>query len=311
MRWLYFGTGLLSARFLEKLIERRQAPTLVVTGTSKKSGRGRQLRHTPVFMVAHKMGIPIIETASLNDTIIIKKIQMEAPHFFVVFDFGQIIPKELLSIPKIAPLNVHPSLLPKYRGAAPIIRAMMNGESYTGISVIKMNDKIDAGDIVLQEKIDIPFDITRGELEETILEKACHLLERSFDGLKNGTISPYPQKGEASYAKKLTKNELWINWNEDARVIKNKIHALSPIPGARSIFKEKIVQFLKAKLPDNLGFTLEPGKIYAKSKHLFIGTKTAPVEILVLKPAGKREMTQIEFINGYRPDGLYFTSHIF
>jgi len=301
----------LSARFLEKLIERRQSPTLVVTGTSKRAGRGRQIRHTPVFMVPHKKGIPVIDTASLNDAAIIKKIQMEVPHFFVVFDFGQIIPKTLLSVPRIAPLNVHPSLLPKYRGAAPIIRAMMNGEKYTGISIITMNDKIDAGDIVLQEKIDIPFDITRGELEEIILEKACLLLESSFEGLKNGTISTCPQKGEASYAKKLTRDELWINWNEDARVIKNKIHALSPMPGARSIFKEKIIHLLRAHLPDNLDFTLEPGRIYAKGKHLFVGTETTPIEILVLKPAGKKEMTQIEFINGYRPDGLYFTSRRF
>lgn len=308
MRWIYFGTGTLSSRFLEKLIERRLKPTFVVTGVSKRAGRGRKITRTPVFIVAHNKGIPVIETSSLDDPVILKKLKRESPSFFVVFDFGQIIPNELLQVPKIAPINVHPSLLPKYRGAAPIIRAMMNGENITGISIIKMNNKIDAGDILLQEKINIPEDITRGELEEIIIEKSCTLLEETFKGLKDGTIIPKPQKGKPSYAKKLSKDELWIDWNEDAEKIKNKIHALSPAPGARSNFKGKIIQFLRARIATGTDIKLEAGKILSKKGRLFVGTKSMPLEIITLKPAGKREMTATQFINGYRPEGLYFTS---
>ena len=308
MRWIYFGTGLLSARFLEKLISRRLLPKLVITGSSKPAGRGRKITHTPVFMVAHDKGVPVIETKFLDDPVIIRKIQMESPSFFVVFDFGQIVPSKILSIPRVAPLNVHPSLLPKYRGAAPIIRAMMAGEKSTGITIIKMNEKIDAGDIVLQEKVEIPEDITRGELEEIILDKACELIEKSFVGLKEGTIIPEPQKGKPSYAKKLSREELWINWEEDALKIKNKIHALSPIPGARSNFKGKIIQILRVQVPNDFTLEIKPGQIFVKNKKLFVGTGSTPIEILSIKPSGKKEMTAQEFINGYQPHNLYFTS---
>ncbi len=308
MRWIYFGTGVLSARFLEKLIDRRLLPKLVITGSSKPAGRGRKIAHTPVFMIAHDKGLPVIETKSLDDPVIIKKVQMESPSFFVVFDFGQIVPPGILSIPRIAPLNVHPSLLPRYRGAAPIIRAMMAGEKYTGITIIKMNEKIDAGDIVLQEKIEIPEGITRGELEEIILDKGCELIAKSFSGLKEGTITPHPQTGKPTYARKLSKEELWINWEEDAQKIKNQILALSPIPGARSTFKGRIIQFLKVNIPENLSINIRPGEIFVKDKKLYVGTGSIPIEVLIVKPSGKRELTAQEFINGYRPHNLYFTS---
>ena len=308
MRWIYFGTGVLSARFLEKLISRRLLPKLVITGSSKPTGRGRKITHTPVFMVAHDRGLPVIETKSLDDPVVIRKVQMESPSFFVVFDFGQIIPPKMLSIPRIAPLNVHPSLLPKYRGAAPIIRAMMAGEKYTGITIIKMNEKVDAGDIVLQEKMEIPDDITRGVLEEIILDRGCELIEKSFAGLKDGTITPHPQKGKPTYARKLSREELWIDWEEEAYKIKNKIHALSPIPGARSNFKGKIIQFLKVHIPEGLSIKINPGEILVKDKKLYVGTGSIPIEVLILKPSGKKELTALEFINGYRPHNLYFTS---
>ncbi len=308
MRWIYFGTGLLSARFLEKLISRRLVPKLVLTGSSKPAGRGRKMTHTPVFMVAHDKGVPVIETKFLDDPVIIRKIQIESPSFLVVFDFGQKVPSKILELPRIAPLNVHPSLLPKYRGAAPIIRAMMDGEKNTGLTIIKMNEKIDAGDIVLQEKVEIPEDITRGELEEILIDIGCELLRRAFNGLKDGSIKPLPQSGKPSYAKKLKRDELWITWNEEATTIKNKIHALSPIPGARSNFKDRIVQFLRVRIPDNFFLKLNPGRIYVDGKRLYVGTSTMPLEILSLKPSGKREMTAQEFINGYHPHNLYFTS---
>ncbi len=307
MRWIYFGTGLLSSKFLEKLIDNRLLPSLVITGSPKPSGRGRKISHTPVFMVAHNHGLPVIETTLLDDPVIIRKIQRESPSFYVVFDFGHIIPDSLLKLPRIAPLNVHPSLLPSYRGAAPIIRAMMAGEKKTGVSIIIMNNKIDRGDIVLQEEVEIEENMTRGELEEILLDKATSLLQKAFSGLKNGTIEPRPQKGKGSYARKIQREELWINWESNAIKIKNLIHALSPLPGARSMFKDKIIQFLKARVPEDT-LRLNPGEIHVKEKRLFVGTGDGIIEILMLKPSGKKEMSAIEFINGYRPHGLYFTS---
>lgn len=310
MHWIYLGTGLLSAKFLERLIKSNLLPNLVLTGSPKIAGRGRKITHTPVFLIAHNKGLPIIETDALNDPVIIKKMQTESPSFIVVFDFGQIVPSQVLNIPKTAALNIHPSLLPKYRGAAPIIRAMMNGEKETGITIIKMNTKIDAGDIVLQEKVLIPDNITRGEIEEILLDMGCELLKKAFIGLKSGKLKPYPQQGKVTYAKKLNKSELWIDWNKDATSIKNKIHALSPIPAARSIFKDKIIQFLKAEISDNLNLQLKPGQIYIQDKSLYVGTHTTPLKIILLKPAGKKEMTAQEFINGYKPSNFYFTSRL-
>ncbi len=307
MRWIYFGTGLLSARLLTKLLTNRFTPSLVITGSPKPSGRGRKISHTPVFMVAHKYGVPVIETTMLNDPVILRKIKTESPSFYVVFDFGHKVPPELLKIPRIAPLNIHPSLLPAYRGAAPIIRAMMAGERKTGVTIIIMNEEIDKGDIVLQEEVEIDDEMTRGELEELLLDKATDLIPKAFDGLKKGTITPRPQEEKGSYAKKLKRDELWIKWEDRAINVKNLIHALSPVPGARSMFKDKIIQFLRAKIPEET-FNLKPGEIFVKGKRLFIGTGDGILEILILKPSGKKEMPASEFINGYRPHGLYFTS---
>jgi len=287
----YFSSGEFGKRLFEILADSGFPISKVITIPDRHAGRGRKLTPPPIKAEAEKRGIPVIQAEKPED------IQFdERPHFIVVADYGRILRSKTLQLPTIAPLNVHPSLLPMYRGAAPIERAMMDGYPL-GVSIIVMNEKVDAGKIVLQEKVDYTIEETKGDVLPRLLETASRLLIEAVRLFMEGKAQPRSQEGTSSYAKKIRKEELWIDPKENYVKLVRKINALSPTPTARMNLGDIYVKLYRAK-PVEMETT--PGEIILEGNRLLIGAEGGAVEILEIQPAGKKRMTAQEFIRGYR-----------
>jgi len=298
----FFSTDDFSLPTLARLCEEGECLS-VVTTPPRPRGRGKRLTPNPVDEFAKRMGLPVIHIERIRDPELITRLRSQAPEFLITLSFPFIIPDEILRIPGW-PVNVHPSLLPRYRGPAPIRWTLLNGEEETGITTIIMDRKVDAGKILLQEGVKIHPDENYGELRERLSKLAPEIVIRTILGLKEGSITPLPQEEErASYAPKITKEMVVIDWNRSGEEIVNQIRAFSPQPGARTRYGDRLIKILRAKLTDD---RLEPGKIGARRDRLLVGSGTTAVEVISLKPAGGREITGVEFINGFQPDGKSF-----
>jgi methionyl-tRNA formyltransferase len=294
----FFGSGIFAQKFLTKIIEKELIPCVIVTSPDAPSGRGRELKPSRVKEIALEKNIECFSPYDPNNPGFLEELKKYDIDYIILADYGKILKKELLNLPKIAPLNLHPSLLPKYRGAAPIQRAIMNGEKWTGFTIFIMNEKIDAGDIVYQEKIEID-DKTKGEIEDEICEISSNIFPSILLKISRNEIKPKPQKGEVIYASKIKEEELWIDWKKDSEEVKNKIHALSPTPGARTHFDGKYTKIYKVKVHKNMNGP--PGKIKIEEGVLYVFCGKGAIEILQIQPAGKKIMDAKEYILGYHP----------
>uniref|UniRef100_A0A7V4ABC5 Methionyl-tRNA formyltransferase n=1 Tax=candidate division WOR-3 bacterium TaxID=2052148 RepID=A0A7V4ABC5_UNCW3 len=294
----FFGSGNFAYKFLLNIIEKKINPEIIITAPDAPSGRGRQLKPTKVKEIALEKNIPCFTPYDPNSPGFLEELKKYEIDYLILADYGKILKRELLLLPKIKPLNLHPSLLPKYRGAAPLERAIMNGEKYTGFTIFIMNEKIDAGDIVYQEKIEID-DKTKGELEDEISLRSSEVLYDILLQISENKIKPKPQKGEVIYASKIKEEELWIDWKKDAEEVKNKIHALSPIPGARTHFDGKYTKIYKVRVHKDMDGP--PGKIKIEEGRLYVFCAKGAIEIIEIQPAGKKIMEAKEYILGYHP----------
>jgi methionyl-tRNA formyltransferase len=205
--------------------------------------------------------------------------------------------KRLLGIARLGGINVHPSLLPLYRGAAPIQRAIMAGEERTGVTLFFMDEKIDHGEMMAQQWIPIEKDDTYGSLAMKLAHLGAEMIGDALCEIESGEYKTVVQEGEASYAPKLKKEELWIDWHDSAFRIYNKIRALSPRPGARTHFRKKELLITLAQLHAT---DLMPGAIHAKGKKICVGTGDGSLVLLEVKPEGRKLMSALDFMNGYR-----------
>ncbi len=290
MKVYYFSSGEFGAYVLEQLILEGLHVDKVVTIPKRRKGRGRKLQASEVHKVASKFNLNVLEAEDPH-TIPFE----ERPDFIVVVDYGRILKRSLLELPRIAPLNVHPSLLPMYRGASPIERAMMDGYPL-GVSVIVMNENVDAGDIVHQERVDYTIEETKGDVLPRLVSKAVELLLRSMDDFLKGKAKPVKQTGKGSYAKKISREELYVDFKDDAKSIVRKINALSPKPTARASIDGMNVKLYRAK-PSSI--QVEPGKLHVEKGRLFVGAYGGSVEIVEIQPQNRRIMHARDFINGY------------
>ncbi len=292
------GSGSFAHQLFLSLIEIGFLPNKVVTTPPRRKGRGLKLVRSQVSSQAEKVGVPVNEVEDPNDEDFVRHIRSLEPDFIVVSDYGKILKPNILGVPKHYPLNVHPSLLPKYRGAAPIERALMDGVSETGVTVFVMDEGVDTGPILLQERIPIdPFE-TKGDIVPKLAKRGALLLRSAIGGYLRGEITPTPQPGEgASYAKKIKKSELWLDFSADARTVVNHVRALSPLPGARTMIDGMLVKVIRAEALEGDG---EPGKILP-GRELLIGCGEGVVKVMELVPEGKRPMSGEEFRRG-RPN---------
>lgn len=300
---VFFGTPDIGVKSLEHLYNsERFEVCAVVTQPDKPAGRGKHLRPSPVKVFATEHNLPLYQPRSIRkEPDVIEALKKYEPDFFVTFAFGQILSQDVLDIPKYETINLHASLLPKYRGANPIQRCIINGDKETGICTMITELGLDCGDVCMQEKISIPEDMTCEDLWLKISEDSPDLLEKTLIGLYEKTITPCPQcEDGVCMADKLKKEETLIDWNKSAKDIHNLVRGVYHSPSAYFIHNDKIIKVLKTVVEDNAN-TGKIGEIVKADKNgVVFQTGDGCLRLLVVKPEGKGEMSARDWANGMR-----------
>ncbi len=302
MRIVFFGSAEFSIPSLRALVDSRHEVVGVVTAPDKPRGRGRKLKPTVVAEFAAERGIPTLKPADLRDPRFLSKLRSFGADLFVVVAF-RILPREVFELPPAGTVNLHASLLPKYRGAAPVQWAILNGESETGVTTFFIEEKVDTGDILLQRKVPILPDETAGELAGRLAEIGAELLLETIDAIERGEARAKPQEGEAIRAPKINREMGRIDWNEPAERIARLIRALSPDPAAFAFWQGKQLSLLRARALPCSSDGSTPGTVVradAKRGELLVRAGSGCVQILEVQPSGKRVMSAAEFLRGYR-----------
>ncbi|HED08807.1 MAG TPA: methionyl-tRNA formyltransferase [Ignavibacteria bacterium] len=297
MNIVFMGTPDFSVPSLETLIKSKHKISAIVTAPDKQRGRGRKISYTPVKEFALKNNVPVLQPEKLKDENFISELKKINADLFVVVAF-RILPPEVFTIPKYGSFNLHGSLLPKYRGAAPIQWAIMKGEKETGVTTFALAEKVDTGKIYLQEKISIKAEDDFGSLHDkmsilgakVVLDTVNLIDEQNFNLIKQDNSFSTP-------APKITKETAKINWNNPAEKIHNQIRGLSPFPGAFFIHKDKVIKIYKSEI--NKNNDLMPSEILQTKNELFIGCGEKCLKILELQKEGSRRMTTEEFLRGF------------
>jgi methionyl-tRNA formyltransferase len=302
LRVVFFGTSEFAKPALQALAKSMHKVGPVVAAPALPSGRGRKLVPSPVEQEARALGLAVLTPKDPNDPAFIAELKSQGPDIAVLAAYGYILKPALLAVPPLGFLNIHPSLLPKYRGAAPIQRALLAGEQETGVTVIVLSEQVDAGDIIEQEAVPIGPDEIAGELSQRLADVGARLVLDALTRLEEGKAGRTPQDpGLVTRAPKIAKAERNIDWRESAQQIHNRIRALSPEPGAVTNFRRRRIVLLRSRVhstPD-MG---EPGQLLVRHSGLVVATGSGALEIIELKPEGKRAQTGSDFRNGHRPN---------
>jgi len=309
LRVVFFGTSAFAVPSLDQLVASGYEVVAVVTQPDSFQGRGKKVLPHPIKELAMRHGLNIYQFDTIKEAEAIKKISLYKADLIVVVSYGQIIPEALLQLPLYGCINVHASLLPKYRGAAPIRRALMAGEDITGVSIMKMDQGLDTGDVLMQETMCINEEIDHGELEGSLSKLGARSLVKTIELLKQGLLSQIKQNDdEATYARKLQRGDESVNWKLDVKAIHNQIRAMSPVPGAYTNIQGQAVKIFRAKVKDTEGHGT-PGQLLAVTPAgLLIQTGQGRLEILEMQKPGKRRMKALECWQGMRlQPGIVFT----
>ncbi len=302
MRIVFIGTGEIGVPTLHALQKSEHELVGVVTQPDKPVGREQKIMPPPVkkALLADPLKASparTLQPGKIKDPESIEKIRALRPDVIVVMAYGQILPRAVLEIPKVACLNLHASLLPRWRGAAPIQAAIAAGDRETGITVMYMDEGLDTGDILLQHKLDILPTDTGGSLHDRLAEIAPETLLESLRLFTSGNAPRIPQgQSAATYAPKLNRETGRINWNEPAEVIERKIRAYDPWPGAFTEFNNRKLKIFRASVVDLRG---KPGQILPKDKAFVIGTVDCALALVEVQLEGKRRMSAAEFLRGH------------
>lgn len=298
MSIVFFGTPEFAVPSLRALIGSGEDISLVVTQTDKVKGRGHKLSPPPVKVTAQEAGITVLQPDKLNDEIFISELESISPEFIIVVAYGKILPKRILDLPRRGCINVHASLLPKYRGAAPIAWAIIRGEEKTGVATMLLDEGLDTGDILLQRETEISREDTTGSLGRKLADMGASLLRETIKGMRENSIKPIPQSGETIYAPPLRKENGHIEWSGSAEEIFNLVRGMQPWPGAYCHIHGERVTLLKTIPVEGEG---RPGSIVRITKDAFlVGTGRGLLSVVELQPAGKKPMSAAAFIHGRR-----------
>lgn len=301
MRVAFIGTGEIGLPTLRALQESNHELAGIVTQPDKPSGRHQEIIPSPIKDAVSGTRITVLQPARIKDRQSIEQIQALQPDLIVVMAYGQILPREVLAVPKIACLNLHASLLPRWRGAAPIQAAIVAGDSETGITVMYMDEGLDTGDMLLQHKIDILPSDTGGKLHDRLARVAPESLLRALSLLAGENAPRIPQDNElATYAPRLKREDGQIDWNKPAELIERQIRAFNPWPGAFT--KISIEPDLRRKLKVFAGAICDlagrPGEILRRNDQLIIATGKGALSLGEVQLEGKRRMDATEFLRG-------------
>lgn len=302
LRILFFGTPEFAVHSLDALVKAGYPIVAVITAVDKEAGRGRKIQASAVKQYALKAGLPIQQPRNLKDPAFLEWLGNQEVDLGVVVAF-RMLPREVWSYPRRGTLNIHGSLLPDYRGAAPINWAIMGGETETGLTSFMLKHEIDTGDLLLQQRIPIHPEDDFGSLYEKMGPLSGQLLIQTLEGLENGTLQPRPQ-GEprpGTEAPKLFRHHGQIDWSRPAGQIHNQIRGLSPIPGAFTEWEGKTLKIFRSRLGERItvGIQTGQGETDGKSRLRFAAADRW-LEVLELQMEGRQRMETADFLRGYR-----------
>ena len=303
MKVIFMGTPDFSVGTLEALIEAGHEVALVVTQPDKPKGRGAKMQYTPVKEVAVAHNIPVYQPKRIREPECIEELRKYNADIMVVIAFGQILPKEILEMTPYGCVNVHASLLPSYRGAAPIQWAVINGEKVSGVTTMQMNEGLDTGDMLL--KVEIPLDEkeTGGSLHDKLAEAGARLCVETLDALKAGTVTPEKQgDSPTAYAKMLDKHMGKIDWKMSAKEIERLIRGLNPWPSAYTRWNEndKGMKIWEAEVAEGQTDKAAGTVVEVAKDGFFVQTGDGLLKITALQIPGKKRMDAAAFLRGYQ-----------
>jgi len=303
-RILFMGTPDFAVASLQALVENGFHVAAVVTAPDKPAGRGLVLSESAVKKYAVRNEIPVLQPEKLRDPSFLEQLKIINADIQVVVAF-RMLPEVVWSMPPLGTINLHGSLLPQYRGAAPINRAIMNGEKLTGVTTFKLKQEIDTGNILLKEEIAIGPQETAGELYDRMKEIGARLVVNTVRGLTDGSLKEKPQETLApsvlKSAPKIFTEDFEINWNHTVTKIYNQVRGLSPFPGAFASFNEKKLKVFRVK-PEEISHSKETGKMETDGKSwLRYSASDGYIYVEDMQLEGKKRMSTADFLRGYRP----------
>jgi len=297
---VFMGTSSFAVPSLIMLINSPYNVIGVVSQPDRPKGRGKKIAPTPVKEMAQRFNLPVYQPSSIKDIEAISHIRSWEPDLIVVASYGQIIPPEILEYPRLGCINVHASLLPKYRGAAPIQRALMAGEKVTGVTTMFMDEGLDTGDIIMQIPVDIDDTVNHGELEIILAQKGAWLLMDTIADLYSGSVQRKKQdNSRAIYAPVLKRQEEMIDWSNSAVSIHNKIRAMNPIPGAYFSIDGIRIKVFKSRISSDKRSGVISQVVNLTDEGFIVQTGEGRLEILEVQKEGKKRMLSHDFLKGF------------
>ncbi len=297
MNIIFMGTPKFAVPSLDILIRNNYNISAVVTQPDKPAGRGLQLQSSEIKKFANSKNLRILQPEDLKNKDFAEKIKELNPDLIIVVAY-RILPPEIFNIPKFGAINLHASLLPKYRGAAPINWAIINGETETGVTTFFIKEKVDTGNIILQKKIKIEFDDNAGTLHDKLSIIGAEALLETVKLIEDGSVRTFPQDDNlVSKAPKIQKSDCKINWGKKSIDIYNFIRGLSPTPCSFTHFGNKILKIYTSKITDRKSINA-PGSVTVENKNIFVDTSDYQLQILELQLEGKKKLNAENFING-------------
>jgi len=300
MRVLFLGTPAFATLPLRALVAAGQDVVGVVTQPDRPAGRSRTPQAPPVKQAALELGLPMLQPATLRDEAVVEQLRQLRPDVGVVAAYGEILRRNVLEIPPLGYLNVHPSLLPLYRGPTPVAAAILAGDDVTGVSIIKLVRAMDAGPIVAQATVPLPRDARAGPLTDELFQIGSQVLVNVLPLYADGTLQGQAQDdGQATYCKLLTKDDGRVDWTQPALVLERVVRAYDPWPGAWTTWQGQQLKIGAARIDADWHGDAEPGTVL-EGAALRVATGSGALEIVELQPAGKRMMSARDWLRGQR-----------
>lgn len=295
---VFMGTPEFAVPCLERLISDGHNVKGVFTQPDKPKGRGHKMQFPPVKECAVDAGIPVYQPLKMKDGEAISILKNLNPELIIVVAYGKILPKEILDYPKYGCINMHASILPRYRGAAPIQWSVLNGEKISGVTAMQMDVGLDTGDMLLTKTVEIDENETAGELHDKLSVLGADVMSETINLLLKGELKPEKQNdSDSNYAPMLSKDLCPIDWNESAQKVHNKVRGLSPWPVATAKLGEKTIKIHKTAVSGRCNAT--PGEVVVSDKKLVVACgESTSVEIVVLQTEGKKAMNASDFLRG-------------
>jgi len=295
MKLVFLGTPEFAVPTLERIVAGGHQVIAVFTQPDRPKGRGQKNAMPPVKEAALRLGVPVHQPERIRKPEVVEELRAMAPDAMVVVGYGQIIPQAILDIPPHGIINVHASLLPKYRGAAPIQWAIARGETRTGVTTMRINAGLDTGDMLLKWETEIGDEETAVELGARLAVAGAELLDQTLARIES--IVPEPQdNGQASYAPVLKKEDGHVDWSKPAREILNRMRGLTPWPGCFGLLRSTRLHVWTARLSS---MELRPGALRAEHRRLYAGCGEGSIELLEVQLEGKKRMNAASFLNGF------------